>query len=101
MLFTDDFTLCIANWRNNELYGPCFMVFPDDKLFYGGFLDGRMNGCCCYDMGEECQIYSFFEGEDTGGVAAVVFPMIDCVAEVRLKNRNVFSDESDDIETII
>ena len=52
-------------------------------------------------MGEECQIYSFFEGEDTGGVAAVVFPMIDCVAEVRLKNRNVFSDESDDIETII
>ena len=96
-ILNEDFSFFLSNWKNDIVDGPSFLIFPNDKIFYGFFKDDKANGLCCYDMGEECQIYAQFhrDGYLTGSLAAV-FPLMDLVlsiekySEKEVKNLNEY-----------
>ena len=50
-ILDDDFTFYLSHWTDNQADGPCFLIFPDEKLFYGSFYQNRAYGPCCYDLG--------------------------------------------------
>lgn len=71
----DEFGFSLSYWKNGSMNGPCLFIFPDEKLFYGQFLNNRAQGVCCYDMGDECQIYAEFDKDGyLSGLLAAVFP---------------------------
>ena len=82
-ILNQDFSLFLSHWKYGVVDGPCFLIFPNDKIFYGFFKNDKAVGLCCYDMGEECQIYAQFDldGFLTGSLAAV-FPLMDLVLSI-------------------
>ena len=50
-ILNEDFSFFLSNWKNGIVDGPAFLIFPNDKIFYGFFRSDKANGLCCYDMG--------------------------------------------------
>ena len=86
IILDDDFTFCLGNWKQNCLNGPMISILPDEKIFYGEFLNDTYHGFCCYHMGSECQVYCLAQNGLIQSPVAAVFPLISCVIKLSISS---------------
>ena len=91
MLLNDDFTVCLAIWREGKFNGPVLAIMPDEKIFYGEFTENEYDGFMCYHMGAECQIYCLAKDGQIQNPVAAVFPLISSVLELSLGSNEEIS----------
>jgi hypothetical protein len=78
---SEDFFFCLGHWSGGSIEGPLIALFPDEKIFYGYFRESYPEGLCCFEVGNECQIYCKFLERALDRHLIGVFPNIKVILE--------------------
>ncbi len=60
IMMDDNFTLIIGNWTRNILNGSCVIVYPENIVFYGNYLNGYPDGLCIFQLENMINLYCVF-----------------------------------------
>lgn len=83
----DEFSFILAEWRNGVIDGPCFIMFPNEQIFYGNFRNGNVDGLCCFDTTDACKIFCNFKNGRNIGDAASIFDGIDYIVHISISEQ--------------
>ena len=64
LLLDDHFTLIIGEWNKNQLHGSCVIVYPENMIFYGKYLNGFPDGLAVFQLENQTNLFcTFREGK--------------------------------------
>lgn len=79
--------LTLSRWQNGGIDGPCFVMFPNEQIFYGKFRNGMIDGICCFDTTDSCRIFCNFENGQIVGNASSIFEGINYIVEISVSEK--------------
>lgn len=53
-----NYLFCLASWREGQIDGPCFVVFPDGSIFCGRIIEKQMVGMCTLYLKDHIRIFT-------------------------------------------
>ena len=65
MILDHHYLLTLASWKQNQVEGPVFLVFPDSSLFWGEVIGGLPWGIGTFQTSAGHRIYSLFRSKGT------------------------------------
>ena len=74
-IFIDNqLTFLLAEFKDGEIDGPVFVVYPDCKIFCGRIKGKQLSGLCCFYLKDQMQIYMNYSeiSSDNNNLVAVL-----------------------------
>jgi hypothetical protein len=53
MLIDDNYSFILAEWANNKIEGPFFVIYPDESILYGTIKNDNIDEVVCYQVNKE------------------------------------------------
>jgi hypothetical protein len=88
LLIDSQLLFLLAEFRQGEIEGPVFAVYPDSKIFCGRIRDRQPSGLCCFYLKDKIQVYMNYSsgsGKDRNLVA--VLPFCKVILEVDISQQ--------------